>query len=519
VRRAVFFLALCALSACAKPKPFVSYSEPAVPVGLKRLIAAHALVRAGCLDCLLEAHREYSSLATLLGTEAEAEAGKARAAALIAIRQAELGMVDEGFWKQAEPSRMLDLVRTLTPGPVSLTPVPDPPTLRRLLVDAPEPLGGARAAASEHELSAYLWLSLACGPLGAASVKGPDRLAAVGEELSDTQLIIYKEASGCPFPDTTTMQALLNGDARFKEAHYFLGNAALTPRPRAGIPPVEPNFELADDHFRQAYEWRPNWPGLTLPMAILAMSVEDFPRALEFYDKTLGMVPGLPDGHLGRVRALTYLGRHGEAIEATQPLLGLPRNQGDARYWRALNETQLDRTEEAWDDIERAAKVLVNVDVPKLAGIIAIRRKQFDVARLKLQEARQRQTEWRIIPPDCDIGFYLQTVLSEQGEWPAAAREAIEAAECFEAERNRLVREIDRLKASELPEERKARQLARREQQMHNTVRRNANARFNAAVANFYLQRREEALHLASTLVEDEQFGERARLIVSRTQP
>jgi tetratricopeptide (TPR) repeat protein len=344
-------------------------------------------------------------------------------------------------------------------------------------------------------------------------------LSAVGDGLSDTQLIIYKEASGCPIPDTTTMQALLNGDARLKEAHYFLGNAALSPRPRAGVPLAEPNYELADDHFRQAYEWRPNWPGLTLPMGSLAMSVEDFPRALEFYEKTLSMVPGLPDGLLGRVRALTYLGRHEEAIQATEPLLELPRSQGDARYWRALNETQLDRTEEAWADIERAGQLLVNVDVPKLAGIIAIRRKQFEVARMKLQEARQRQTDWRIIPPDCDIGFYLQTVLSEQEEWQTAAREAVEAAGCFEAEGSRLLREIDRLAASDLPEERKTRQLARREQQLRNTMRRNANARFNAAVAYFNLQRRDEALHLANTLVEDEQFGERARVIVARIQP
>jgi tetratricopeptide (TPR) repeat protein len=428
-------------------------------------------------------------------------------------------MVDEGYLKRAVSSRTLDLVRALIAGPVSPTPVPDPAMLRTLLIDAPEPLGVARAAAAEDELSAYLWLSLACGPLGATSVKAPERLSAVGDELSDTQLILYKEASGCPIADTTTMQALLNGDARLKEAHYFLGNAALSPRPRAGVPLAEPNYELADDHFRQAYEWRPNWPGLTLPMASLAMSVEDFPRALEFYEKTLRMVPGLPDGLLGRVRALTYLGRHEEAIQATEPLLALPRSQGDARYWRALNETQLDRTEEAWDDIERAGKLLVNVDVPKLAGIIAIRRKQFEVARMKLQEARQRQTDWRIIPPDCDIGFYLQTVLSEQEEWSAAAREAVEAAGCFEAEGSRLLREIDRLTASDLPEERKTRQLARREQQLRNTSRRNANARFNAAVAYFNLQRRDEALHLATTLVEDEQFGERARLIVSRTQP
>ena len=415
---------------------------------------------------------------------------------MIALRQAELGMVDEGYWAQSSLSLNLELARTLTLGPVPVSAIPNEAALRGLLVSAPEPLGAARAGAARDELSAYLWLTLACGPLGVSTATAPDRVEAVGT-LAETALVLYKEASGCSPPDTTTLEALLNGDPRFKEVHYFLGNAALAARPRQAAPRVEPDLNRADRHFRLAYEWRPFWPGITLPIAHLAMTAEDFPRALEFYDKTLQMLPAHPDGMLGRIRALTYLGRHEEALAGTEALLANLRLRGEARYWRAFNETQLDRTSEAWNDIEQAGKVLFNIDVPKLAGIIAIKQRQLDVARRKLEEAQLRHKRSQASPPDCDIGFYLQTVLSEQGEWGPAAREASSAAECFDAEAVRLTGGIERLQDSDQPAERTARQVARREQQILSGTRRSANARFNAAAANFNLQHKDEARRLA----------------------
>ena len=49
---------------------------------------------------------------------------------------------------------------------------------------------------------------------------------------------------------------------------------------------------------------------------------------------------------------------------------------GDAYYWRAANELEMDRLDAAWTDIEAADKAMVNSDVPKLAGIIEMRRKR-----------------------------------------------------------------------------------------------------------------------------------------------
>ena len=69
------------------------------------------------------------------------------------------------------------------------------------------------------------------------------------------------------------------------------------------------------------------------------ITLEEFDEAVEFFDRTLAVVPAFPDALLGKVRALTYLGRHEDALVTVDQLLALERwLVGDARYWRALNE-------------------------------------------------------------------------------------------------------------------------------------------------------------------------------------
>src|SRR5262249_17438261 len=156
--------------------------------------------------------------------------------------------------------------------------------------------------------------------------------------------------------------------------NYFLGRDALSTQLLKGIDESEQRFQVA-------YAWRQNWPALTVAIANLAVTAEDFERAIEFYDKTLALIPDHTEDLMGRIRALTYSNRHDDAIVATDRLLALNRNPGEARYWRALNEEQLDRHNPAWADVERAAEGMVSPDVPKLAGLIAINRRQLDVAR------------------------------------------------------------------------------------------------------------------------------------------
>src|SRR5262245_37830520 len=98
MRRAAASLLLLAVAACsAKTAPAVAPDVRAP----ERLSAADALVRAGCFDCLLAAHREYIILRAFPRVAEAATAGAIRTAALLAARERELGTEDSGYLQRA----------------------------------------------------------------------------------------------------------------------------------------------------------------------------------------------------------------------------------------------------------------------------------------------------------------------------------------------------------------------------------------------------------------------------------
>ena len=269
-------------------------------------------------------------------------------------------------------------------------------------------------------------------------------------------------------------------------------------------------LDAADEQFAKAYAWRRRWPVLTLSMANVTMTQEEFANALRLYEETLAADPRTSDALLGKVKALTFLGQAVEAIAAVDQMLGERWHLGDARYWRALNEVQLARNDEARVDIELAAKLVINAEVPKLAGIIAYRLQQLDVSRGKFEESQQRN------PTDCETTFYLGVVLGDQRAWPRALEALGEAVTCIEAAEQAARKEIAAIHTSTDPPERQAKQIARREQLIANGRRMMATSWFNTSVAYFNLSRKDEARQFAEEVVDDEQFGERAREILTR---
>jgi len=174
---------------------------------------------------------------------------------------------------------------------------------------------------------------------------------------------------------------------------------------------------------------------------------------------------------------------------------------------------QLERNDAAWEDIERAAKLISNADVSKLAGVIAVRRQQFPVARVKFEEA-QRQNGM-----DCEVPFYLGTVLVEERDWAGAAEALITAADCFDRSQGVIEGQIARIHAASVSgpsSARQAKQIARREQQLAAEARMRATSWFNTAAAWFNLSRYADAKRYALRVVDDPQFGDRARVLLSR---
>jgi tetratricopeptide (TPR) repeat protein len=508
-------LSLCAIGACVPHKPPTSNPESNVQ---PRLAAADALVRVGCLDCLLEAYREYDTLRGVPPVADAATFAAIRVAGLIVLRERELGTIDEGYLTHAADllaaapspfpalSQLLDIVGVLPPGPAGMTRLLandiQVAAMLRFSRNRMEWTTWLRDRAAQDEFFAYAWLTVACGGSTGVGQASADELRPWLGLMRDAPLMAFKQAS-CFGTKPESLQALLDDQPRFVEIHYLLGLSALARRP-------EPDFDEAEAHFRTAYEWRPEWPALTLARANLALTQEDFPSSLDFYDRTLALVPNHPDALVGKVRSLTYLSRHTEAIAVTDLLLAAGWNLGDARYWRALNEAQLGHNDEAWTDIELAATLMVNAEVPKLAGNIAVRRGQLDVARRTFEEARGRN------PGDCETGFYLQSVLAEQGSWSRTAEVSTEAASCLEGAEAQLRKEIEEFRASTMPAQRQARQIGKRQQEIDSGARMRATCWFNAAVASFNLARPADVRRYADKVAADEQFGDRARELLTR---
>ena len=513
MRLAAGALAILLSSACARPlPPPAAASPPSTPA--QRLASADELVRAGCLDCLIAAYGEYDLLRTFPGARDAALSGAVRSAALIALRERELGLVDGGYGERARAlligapnlpnwmSMLLDIIAVLpaSVGGIIRTPTSD------LDLDRARVLRANRAAwdtrlrelAPIDELAAYVWMAFSCGATETRDLT-LDELAEPAATFKDTSLIAFKRAI-CRGIEPEPLKALHTRDARFGEVPYYLGLLAVSQR----------KLDDADRRFEEAYAWRTQWPSLTQSIANVAMTAEDFERSLSFYNQTLELEPHAVDAMLGKARALTYLGRNHEAIAATDALIADRWFVGDARYWRALNESELDLNDEAWVDVEAAAKLLVNAQVPKLAGLIAYRRQQLELARAKFDESHTRN------PTDCETTFYLGVVLAEQRAWGRTADVLNEAATCLEGNDKAYNEEIALIQASGDPPALKAAKIGRREQYIAKARRQIATSWFDIAVAYYNLARRSEARQFAEKVAADEQFGERARDLMAR---
>jgi tetratricopeptide (TPR) repeat protein len=499
---------LCAAAACGPER--IPPPDPSIAARVT-LAGADALLRVGCFDCLTSALDQYESVRPVLAVRAAATAGALRASALLALRERELGTTDSGYLEKArslaasdealqrDVAPLLEIIGiTLWRAGAGRTGAPDQPlTIYQNRVQRLEML---RPLAARDELSAYVWLAYAC-ETSSARIEISEILAPIDAEraMSDLPLLAFRRAI-CLGVDAGAVEALAAREPRFAELAYFRGLVASAER----------KLDEAEARYREAYGWRATWPAATLLIANVAMTGEEFATALEFYEKTLDLAPSFPDALLGKLRSLSYLERHEDALAVADELLALHRYPGDAYYWRAANELQLNRLDAAWSDIESADKAMVNSDVPKLAGVIEMRRRELDVARRKLETARQRN------PNDCEAGYYLQLVLGDLAKWPALVEVAVGTAGCLDDAEAFARQDIDRIGASTLPEARKARQIARRRQQIESAVRMRATCWYNAAVANFNLSRPEEARRYADKVAGDEQFGERARDLAGR---
>ena len=518
MRRFCLFVVLLVAAACTRPRPEV---VTAPPLDVQpRLDAADALVRAGCFDCLEEALRSYNELRVLPNIPpASGEAaliGSVRAELLLDLRQRELGMVDRGYLQRARDTLAPreDLKQTFAPlmDDVAMTAwrvqrldaPPMDPELRRRYVELqrniPAALEARRSTADADLVSAYLWIAFSC-TLGDRASRERASLLGPLEHWREAPIVAYRAAT-CGSPQREPLTTLLEREPRFLEINFWLGAASVGAL----------QLDAAESLLLKAYEWHDDWPALTAMLANVYVGAEELEPALTFYERTLVLTPGHGDAVVGRVRSLSLLGRHREALEAIDEALGQRDRAfaGDMYYWRAWNEVELGTLDQAWLDIEQASRLWVNSEVAKLAGVIAYRRRDLPLAMKRFAEAR------RLNADDCETQNYIGIIHAERSEWLPTAETFIPTVTCLERARDGVRKEIERIGTLQTSEDRRARWVARRTAQIDTATRMIATAWFNIAAAYFNLGRREEARPFAERLVDDERFADRARDLLGR---
>jgi tetratricopeptide (TPR) repeat protein len=497
-------------------------AAPPAPDVSARLSGADALVRIGCFDCLEEALGEYDAVRTLANLRpADLEAattGAIRSALLLELRQRELGMADDGFRQRAEEliGGRADLRAAFAPHLYTIDSIPrrlarfNPATgpdalqrMQQLRASFPALLEERRAAADGDPLSAYSWLAFYCTHTGSREDRSIATLHGPLAQQRDTPIVAYRTAT-CLGPEVEPLTALLEHQPRYVEITHWLAESALG----------RTQIEEAERLFTIAFKWRPRWPAVTAALGNVLFAFEEHERALDFFDRTLALAPEHPEALIGRIKALSLLGRSKEAFAAIDALLaGETRvSPGEAFYWRAWNFTQISDLDMAWVAIEEANKLWVNSEVLKLGGIIAYRRLQRPAARERFEAA------YKLVPEDCETSYLLGNVHAELRDWPLTSTVFARTATCIESARDGLRKEIAAIEASTWEADRKKRQIARREAQIAGAARMLVTSWFNIAVSNFNLGSRDEARRYAERVADDEQFAERARDILKRLQ-
>ncbi len=201
------------------------------------------------------------------------------------------------------------------------------------------------------------------------------------------------------------------------EARYLLGLGAL----------IDGRVDEAEREVAEALAAPPALACRSeVPWPTSAFSVEDFETAISRYDDALTVDPSHRDALLGRVKALSYLDRHADAMASADEMLALGEYYvGDAHYWRAWNLYRIGRYEEA-------------------EGAVGLRTVHAwpgclrpcwpcPVARSKFEQARAEFTATLADAlGQCDVRYALGGVELQFRTWTAAAGRFERALNCYE---------------------------------------------------------------------------------------
>ena len=410
MRHLIPALVLAFVSGCAARQPVAVVPPPPQVDDLAAAIAH------GCYRCLEQAY----DVAQARGVRALAF----EAAALLVLRSKELGLPYEPWLERVRTLGADDASSATVLAIVDAAPV-DPLTDREASLN----VGGrakARAAVPEWRrqlqtipgsiaFRAYLDVSLICGLQGA-----PEREVSLSAtEWPQMPALLYRVGT-CASSYGRTLATLRAGDDAFVDADLALGRYALEDG-------TNPDQDEALRRFQSALAGFPNSPAIATTLGLLHQAREDWLPALEAFDTALEHSPRHVDAAMGRTVSLSNLGRREEAIEsATRLIEGGQWFVGEALYWRAWNELQLDQLTAARADADRARTMVANAPMFVLSGLIDWRLRRLESAEDEFQRALAMDFG------QCEAAHYMGVVRAERARLPEATAALTQARQCYD---------------------------------------------------------------------------------------
>ncbi len=492
------------------------------------LARADILVSEGCYDCLSEARDIYAKKAVGPGRPTVVER-LFETTVLIGLRETELSL---------DPAKRFDAARALVPElpatyaaatylEMAAAVLPDNVgTGRRHLAQirrpSPTQYTGWQTSFEAGTGSAlfrrYLVISLDCSfgasqgarlagppprgvtpPPGAAAatppVAPPPAQAAWSAMLDATtdpsgNLLAYRRAN-CGRSDRVLLGGLAEGDERFLDAGVLAG------RVRSQTPTSKEIANARKWLTAAATKW-PTSPVATFALAGFHQTAGDCRAALTFYDKTLAVEPLHEQAQLGRLICLSYAKQHVDAIAQASGMITALVEEGESRYWRAWNERELGKLNDARADSDRMKQILYNDRALTLAGQIEHDQDDLGIAETDLTTAK------KLNDLNCIAAWYWALVQFKRQAWTPTAQGFVTAMICYESavvyDRSKLE---EMKKADNVDETFRASQIAGFEAAIKDDTSQVSASALNAAMNFARANNRDKALEYCDLAAKD----------------
>jgi len=505
----LLFLSRCAPKANVQAPP-----PPPTPELSSRASEAEALFKKGCYVGFKKAIDIYHELYAQPSIRGKILLPYVKALILMSVREKEIGLLNQRYiqWAGDLVSQNPSL-RAFAPY-VQLSDTMYPKTkgimrdvnVTRTVKVVDDILKNAqikaemKARAQSDDYYAYLYVNFYSNYSNYLEQK--EEVSSFAKLFPDSILFKYKTATADYREDPKLLEDLVTAEPDFYEAYYHLGEIAL-----GGQKLLE-----AEKNFLKAYEGIPESPQITIYLGSIYIATEEFDKSLECFEKTIALAPAYRDALLGKSMCLSYMGKSNEAIEILNKLVAMGFYlQGESHYWLAWNYHELKDNDKAQVHIEESkGRLPTDSEVFRLAGTLALEKNELDRAEKEFTESLHYNGS------NIESVFGLAKIYAQKQKWLDSALFYTHATVAVGQNENALAERVRQIRDSTLSEARKAKMLAKKEQQLKVLAATKATAYYDAAAGYFNAGRKGQALEMAEKAAAHPQFKEAAEELIKK---